>query len=143
MREVKRYQSTDGRLFLTEGEAIKHDSLLERIKDALSIIYFEDTTEFVNGRGYYQFSAMQVNRFKAALGALIKEYMDIDTYTLYEKCPTGFVGRVLSDSDTPLYALWCVLIRIDDDNKLWGQPYYRNNPSAAVHIQLNKPKELY
>jgi len=121
MNKVTRYETVDGKLFKTKAEALDHENLAGRINELReSILPKEfDTCAFSNGSGYIQLTNIQVAWFKNELNNLLKK-----THKGVADKGSGYVGRFLCDSNSPLYGLWELTQRIDANNRLWGQPYY-------------------
>ena len=141
MKEVKRYETSDGILFKNKTKAKKHELLIAQLEKSKDIIWprgFEDNgCEFANGGGYFQLTKKQVDHFMKELRILIKDW-DSKLVKTFDKQPRGIIGRYLDDSNTPIYYLWGLLLQIDSSNRLWGQPYYALNPHKGKQVCLNK-----
>lgn len=139
MEQVTRFKTKDGALFTDETKAKRHEKLLADIAGLEKLVRADekhDDCDFANGGGYKQLTPESVNKFIEGFGHLIEREMDGDTLHRYKQNPRGFVGRILCDSDTPLYGLWTILCRIDGQHRLWGQIYYANNPHEGKQISL-------
>lgn len=79
---------------------------------------------FANGEGYIQHDRDTVT---AVHRDLMRHFAD----TGYG---FGFLGRYLSDNDSPYYVVWSRLSCIDELGREWGQPYYALNPHKGKQV---------
>ena len=138
MKKVTYFQATDGSLHKTEKACQAHDTLredIERVRRTVLPKKF-DTCAFSNGEGYIQLTEETHGRFSQAVFALIKKKHPgaAKEYTIDNQ----WLGRVLSDNESPLYRLWCLVWAIDGQHRLWGQRYYRDHPEEGAPKCLAK-----
>ena len=130
------FQTEDGKVFETEKKAEYHEELLKQIKVLSESILPKkfDTCEFANGDGHIQLTVAQVKKFDEEFKKLLSKH-DPDCL----KYDDGMMGRMLNDSDSSLYHLWCLAQKINrGSNRLYGQPYYANHPLEAKQVCLNR-----
>lgn len=133
MKQVVRYQSDDGTIWLTEGEALKRDSLRAKIKEGLSWLKSCNESSF---EGYYQQSLLQVSKVRILAIELSREEYKSDVWDVApEKIDPGMAMRYLPDY-CPINDLWSRLQCIDDKGREWEQPYYVNHPDKTTMVKL-------
>jgi hypothetical protein len=144
MNKITIYEATDGRRFERASEALAHESLLGTLDEIdLPLGNKPDNVNFSNGGGYIQHSRSTVTDFKGRLLSLAcnlhPSIREAVAETPFENVhPGSIVGRILDDSNSPLYRLWYRLYCIDRMDREWGQPYFALNPKAGKQ-ELWKP----
>lgn len=129
MQEITQYRADDGSIHNTLGEAFRRDALLGAINVIKELLPPKPPYEsgWSNGEVYLQCNPEAVKRAKELFVSLYNHQVD--------KQITDFNqvnGRFLDDSGTPVYGLWNMLTWIDDQNRMWGQGYYRINPNPKA-----------
>lgn len=126
-KAVTKYQTFDGKSFDNESDAEQHEREINMAEAVKSI--FPNNEHLSNGDFYRLPSHMIVSaRHKLA------DYMDgqfNDNAVIDFRNNTGdMIGRFLDDSGSPLYSAWMLFACIDDDNRMFNQPYFVNNPPS-------------
>lgn len=141
MKKVEVYRTLDGRMFEKEEEALKHETLVRQIAFLKSTIYprfdLNHDADFSNGDGYVQLTEAEVNKLTDFFIKAVAEHHP-DIADMAKDNPKGFVGRYLDDGGSELYEVWTILKCIDNDNRLWGQPYYAAHPDSGKQIKLER-----
>lgn len=137
MKAVQRFETKDGELFESESAAREHEQALGYVGEAEALILPKklDTTDFANGGGYIQITPKTKDAFFKAYRQAV-QYCHPSEITRFDQNPTGFIGRVLSDSDSPIYRLYTLAAQIDGAGRLWGQPYFATHPSEGKQVCL-------
>ena len=143
MKQVVMYKTNDGKLFEKKDKAKEHEFITKFINDAATLILPKkyDTCEFARGSGYIKISPAVKEAFLSCYRRVI-EYLHPDYIEMFDTNPTGIIGRYLSDGSSPACRLYNLAAQIDFQNRLWGQPYFANNPSEGKQVQLNAEQEL-
>lgn len=142
MKKVIRYLVA-GRLIENYRKALKLSKYIKEVNKLLNTLHIpkKNYNDYVNGEGYIQLTLKEVNNFFQMYGKLIKKFESNKTVKEYSKTVEGlkgFIGRYLSDNNSPAYILWDIANRIDDNYRLWGQQYYRKHPEEAKDVRINK-----
>ena len=129
MKKVSVFRASDGRDFDDKAKCLRREAHVKSVKKLLAWTTPGKPSDcsFANGDGYYELAPGVVEQYDREAEKVIRKFDGKDTGDRYAQCPTGFVGRILGDSDSPSYALWaqrCCMA----GGKLYGQPYYANNP---------------
>jgi hypothetical protein len=117
MRLVTRYEATDGSVWLSEGDALERDDLIEVCRNVERTASMKDRpskTEYTSGRGYVQQPKGTREYLLSAL-RVMGANRDSD----------GPIGRLM-------YRMHCM----DDDDREWGQPYYAMHPDQAENQEI-------
>jgi hypothetical protein len=140
MKTVSRFETADGKLFRDEKKAAVHEAEVKEVNRLKWSILPKklDTCEFANGGGYIQLTPAQVAEFMDGFENVIKTFYP-SLLEVYKRCPTGIIGRYLSDNEYPCYTLWLLACQISH-NRLYGQAYYANNPSECKNREY-RPSE--
>ena len=138
MMPVTRFRANDGSEHQTPEAAKERDAVVAAIHEVEAPLGQRlDDCKFTNGGGYVQHDPKAVRQVTVNLLRLAVIEMPrwaADRPEMFNAAtfrPGGFLGRLLDDSRSPLYRLYCRLWCIDEQNREWGQPYYAANPSAA------------
>lgn len=136
-KKVELWKTSDGKLWENEGDADTHEELLgfaARCRHKFIPKHIDDTN-FSNGGGYIKLTAAAVAAYEAeVLAEVARRYPDLANKPLR----SYGVGRTLCDSDSPLYSAVSLLSQIDNQNRLWGQPYFALNPTKGEQSQLHE-----
>jgi hypothetical protein len=141
MKPITRYQADDGSIWETPEEATARDRLLAAIPEATAPLGpAPDDERMGDGAGYRRHAPSDVLEVRRRLIALAREefpdfaasnpeWFDPDEHPAW-----SFLGRVLGDGVSPLFAAWRRLMCTDDAGREWIQPYYvsRPNPQAVA-----------
>lgn len=132
MKQVSKYETTDGRLFDYEIKAINHQAILdvvEAVQKLLPNVHF-------GYNDYVQLTQQQYDDFKQAFDGVIEQYHhDIANLVTEKHIRGSIIGRLLDDYDSPAYNLTFILDSIDDNLRWYNQPYYANNPAETVDFK--------
>ena len=144
MQEVTKFKSIDGRLFDTPLECTSHESMLEQIKNAMSLLKPKpenDNCKFANGDGYIQQNVSDV--LKAMVEVVTVADPGINKSQMQSflsdpfACRNGIIGRYLSDcGNNAAWEAWSRFMCIDDLGREWGQPYYASHPEDAKQYEI-------
>jgi hypothetical protein len=144
MKEIKRFESEDGKIFKTEIECNKHEKLIKNIKFIMSQLEplpKESGCKFENGDGYIQQDKTMVNKAMIELVKLSKikdpDYINKDFYKNPFAWRNGILGRIFSDSSDLFYHEWIRFMRMDEQYREWGQPYFAMNPNKGTNRKRN------
>jgi hypothetical protein len=140
MRAITKFVTNDGREFNAESEALAHESCLARVQEAMADWPPDPDAgtsrcDFANGRGYIQLSESLVIGVRDRLLDIIAETIDHKWVAQSRSDPSvdcSWVGRLLDDYRHCAGRAWYQLACVDSRWRWWGQPYYRNNPSAGT-----------
>ena len=131
MEKIIKYKTIDGEEFFDKKEASNHEDLISEmniITEILKPTPKEFDMDFANGNCYIQQDIFKVQEVKVKAtdlyNKLYREYDFIEDIMDF--------GRQLSDSSSPLYALYCRLSNIDFEGKEWGQTYFALNPEKGT-----------
>lgn len=129
VKQVTRYETTNGRLFTDEAKANKYQTALDLVAQAESWL---PKVSF-GFQEYVQLTREQYDRFKRAFDEVIIVYhRDLIKHNPEQVIRGGILGRFLNDGDSPVYGLWVILQSIDDKLRWYNQPYYANHPAETV-----------
>jgi len=141
MKILTKYQAFDGCLFDSEKQCVERDNLVGSLaRIARNLAAVPDGCDFANGSGYIQQSQAAVERYKLALLTLIEVEIKHEWIeeTRKGRAHVSYVARLLDDAGPDcLSVAWNRLMRIDQYNREWGQPFYAINPDKGTQKQLN------
>jgi hypothetical protein len=131
----------DGTRFDSEADALAHESLLEKIAVALAPLG-STPGDVADGNGWVQHSRDSFVAAKTALCALVAPAIEdgwpraaaICRAAPIEVHPMGIVGRILSESRSPLGDAWNRFTRIDDKFREHQQPFYALHGPESRHV---------
>lgn len=131
---LKKFKAFTGRLFDSEDECKKYESLINKINKIMNNLNpIPDDIEFQNGGGYIKQDKDKVKNAK-------REILEIGR-KLY-KTPDlsfGWMSRYADDSSNiELYTAWGRLSNIDIQYREWGQGYYAANPDKGIQKEWTK-----
>lgn len=140
MEAITKFRTVDGREFNTESEAVAHEDCLARVQEAMADWPADPDAgtsccEFANGRGYIQLSESLVIGARNRLLDIIAGTIDHRWIAQSREDPTvdySWVARLLDDYDHCASSAWYRIGCVDKSWRWWGQPYFRNNPSAGT-----------
>lgn len=141
MKAIIQYKSEDGKIFNSEGECEKHESLVEKLALAMTPLGPESKA-VSDGKGWVQHDPANVSKAKKFILQLarpifagnypkITEAIDNNPDSIH---PGSIVGRILDDMDTPVNDGWRRLYRIDSQGREHQQPYYAINGPLPSHV---------
>jgi hypothetical protein len=143
MKEIKKFQASDGKVFDTPASCRKYERLIVWVDnimiDLAPLPKTDPGCSFANGGGFIQQQKDVVDAAREKITALGNKYFK------QESDPWGFgpIGRLFNDADCDcLYGAWGRLSHIDHLYREWGQGYYAINPTKGVQspfIEI-KPK---
>lgn len=141
MNEITLYQSNDGRQFRIKEDCLKHEKLVEEIEKIMSNLPpTPDDIDFQNGHGYIQHDPDKIPGAMMALvnvSGIPKKYVPEDFKEKPFFYRRNIIGRILGDSNSPVYSPWMRFSRMDDSYKEYGQGYFALHPEEARQIRLN------
>jgi len=135
------HRANDGKIFSDEIAAHKHEVACKLSDSIISI--FPDTSKL--GRGdFYQLTPYMVEHAKTKFCGILKDrfksdkmfHVAIDDFE--EDTRNNFVGRLLCDSNSPLYKAWIIFESIDGQYRLYNQPYF----AKYVHSSETTGKQI-
>ena len=140
MEAITKFRTVDGREFNTESEAVAHEDCLARVQEAMEDWPADPDAgtsccAFTNGRGYIQLSESLVIGARNRLLDIIAETIDHKWIAQSREDPTvdySWVARLLDDYGHCAGRAWYRIGCVDKLWRWWGQPYFRNNPSAGT-----------
>ncbi len=140
MKTITKYQTKDGREFNDDKSAKAHEFLCTKVANAIHPLG-TIPEKVSNGDGWIQHSRASVENTKLALLLLAKPLFkgwenlqkayNNDPLSIH---PHSFMGRLLSDCDTPIYSGWNRLMCIDDKYREHQQPYFALNGPDKGHV---------
>jgi len=141
VKPVTRYQANDGAIFKTEADALKRDSIIEQVKEAMRFLPElpkDKNCDFANGAGYYQHDPKDIVKTKKLLLEVFKSNGFADHWTGLKNAECeewqvhpSFFLRMLDGGCAPLEFAYSRLYKIDELGREFGQPFYANNPDKA------------
>ena len=133
MQTITKIKAIDGKLFDNEEDCIKHEKMIEEIKDAMSTLNPVPTDcDFSNGDGFIQQDITTV----AKAMVRIVEIAGIDKKPEFENDPFayrfGIIGRFIDDGgNIQLWSAWSRFMNMDHLGREWGQSYFARNPAEG------------
>ncbi len=146
MKTVTKYVSDDGKEFGTEEKCIEHEHLIGKLEIAFQKWpHGYNTSGFYNGEGYLNLGeALFDDVWDNFFTLLIEHYLpdttsfkDAIIQTHENKNVHSILGRFLDDTDSPFKPYWFNFSCVDKSFRLWGQPFFANNPQKGKQICLN------
>lgn len=130
IKEVTRYETSDGKLFTDEIKAIKHQSTVDLVAAAKNLF---PNSDIPTGE-YIQLTQNQYDEFKRAFDDVLKTcHPDLVERNTEQYVCGGFLGRLLNDYDSPVYKLWWLLGCVDNRLRMYNQHYYANHPKETAN----------
>lgn len=139
MKQIIKWEAEDGTEFLTQEEAAQHEAIAEKVKVIVAPLgKLPDGVEFANGQlGYIQHDLDTMLSVRSKLlmlaAATCSSGLSWITDALEDASihPT-YPGRIIGEySPRPIQKAWDRFYCIDRLGREWGQPFFRENPSAA------------
>lgn len=133
MQVITKIQAVDGKLFDTEADCIKHEKIIDEIKDAMSTLNPIPTDcDFSNGGGFIQQDISVVSKAMVRIveiaGIEKKPKFTNDPFS----CRFGVIGRCIDDGGNPdIWRAWSRFMNIDNLVREWGQSYFARNPEKG------------
>jgi hypothetical protein len=131
MKEIKRYQTEDGKIHDTEELAAAHETLVARVAEITSALG-PRSDEINNGAGYVQHDPAVVEKIKASFHLVALKTQGFDDPDENGAPDEHFIGRWLNDSNSFLYGVWNRLACIDELGREFDQQFFRNNPHKCA-----------
>ncbi len=135
MQTITKYKTKDGREFNNETEAKAHEFLLTKIENA--VFPLGKSLEYPkSSKGWIQHSRANVEKVHRGLLILAKPLFYGKSYPVLTKAyddnplsihPMSTLGRILSNSNSPIYTAWQRLMCIDKEYREHNQPYFAIN----------------
>lgn len=132
IKEVTRYEASNGKEFKDKVQAIKYESALEATNHAIDTLPKVD----IGCSEYVQLTLNQYNHFKQQFDNIIQAfYPELMKHIAGQHIRRSIIGRLLDDYDSPAYKLTSILDSIDDKLRWYNQPYYANHPIETVDFK--------
>jgi len=133
VESITQYRTVDGRIFNNETDANRHENIVKAIAKFVTGLPNRDNLLW---NQYYQLTATEVKSCKSIFCDMLRtEYHNnkrflaaINTYYIHNVRNRGLVGHILCDMNSPYYRVWVMFESIDDNYRMFNQPYYANNP---------------
>jgi len=130
IESVTMFRAKDGKTFSDEISANRYEFDSE-MKDIIVRI-FPDRDKLASG-DFYQLTPAMITHAKARFCAILRDRFKDEAFAkaidaFEEDTRNNFVGRLLCDSDSPLYGAWMIFESTDDKCRMFNQPYYANHP---------------
>lgn len=139
MKQITKFQASDGAEFSTEKNCNDYENIIrevKRIMKPLGPLPKDKSCNFANGRGYIPHDPELVERLKKELVEYGRKVLHIDGDVSY-----GQFGRYADDSGvSPLYRAWSRLANCDKRGREWGQQFYANNPNEGKQEPYKETK---
>lgn len=141
MKRVQRFQTDDGKIFLDEAAAVKHEILLQAIDHAMSPLpplSDGDRHLMTQGAAYRQHMVGSVLLARLAMIEIAKVQFasffrsNPEWFEHSIQCSSSMLSRIIQDGDSPLNTSWFRLICIDKQGREWEQPYFVSHPPSAA-----------
>lgn len=140
MKQITKYQASDGTEFYAKKECSDYEALIERINfimARLKPLPEDKNCDFSNGGGFVQQSELSFKSVKFDLLCEIKKHINhkwVEHTMNDEGVHLSYVGRLISDKDIrPITSAWYRLMCTDKQYREWGQPYFAEHPEEG-HI---------
>lgn len=138
MTTIQKYRARDGREFENHDKARNHEALLDAIDKVMLPLSPEPTGDQLR-RGWVQHDLAKVIACKQGILDLAKLKFGKSFKAFHAPAkdvhPLSIVGRVLSDSDSPLNKPWSRFCRIDEQGREHQQCYYAyTNGPEREHV---------
>jgi hypothetical protein len=137
MKTIQMYEANDGSVHDTPEAANRIDVIHDQCKYILDNLLpqIPEGCSFANGSGYLQCDSKKIERAKNELLRMANVYFKPQgSFTTFN----GLVGRYISDGGPKLMnEVYNYLNCIDDQYRMWGQPYFRFHPDQAKMVRLN------
>jgi len=132
---ITQYRTVDGAVFNNAKKAYHHEAALIAINKLVG--HFPNENKLSSNQ-YYQLTKADVRFRKAQFCEMLRVYYSIndesitDAINAYEShnIRGGLIGRILCDSESPYYKVWLLFESIDDNYRMFNQPYFVYNPPA-------------
>lgn len=137
MKQITMYEANDGSKYAHSLDAIKRDGLLLEIKEIEDLLPpnpIDKGCRFANGEGYL---SVDKDNFESAKRMLIA-LAETETGQEFNGNLRGMMGRYLDDGRSPLYRVLLRLECVDSQYRMWGQPYFANNPTTGIQQQFKE-----
>lgn len=147
MERMTIYVAKDGSRWDDERQAVRREALIDACVDIGSMLPPRPEL-FGNFDGFIQHDPATVAEVKRRLLAIAKReivgdktgtWFDEPTHLIH---PRGVVGRVISESDGPIYRLWYRLMCMDDESREWDLPYHAIHPGTGVNACIARAATL-
>lgn len=130
IREVTMFETDDGEQFNYKPDAVRHERKVYSYSKCLAIL--GDVRPDYDGKTYVQHEPETVLAFSHQVCLWLREHMSRDLAARWAVNPRGFVGRLLDDTSSLGHKLYSRMVRIDSDNREWGQLYFAENPNSRA-----------
>jgi hypothetical protein len=147
MKPITKYLSEDGSEFKTEATCLKHEKLVAKIKEVMSVIPpapKDKHCKFANGGGYIQHDKAKVEEAINGLMRLCWNDLEKDwekwAKVIAEegafKYRHSVLVRIMDEGiGGPVNDAFYRFGRFDDQYREWGQPYYALNPDKGTQVE--------
>lgn len=136
VKEVTIFEAADGARFNTAAECIRYEAMLTTLMLAVLILGDAKEDALSSGKAFIQHDADHIALFDETFERIILDYFNSECANRYHDQPTGFVWRLLSDSNTPFHKTICKYghrrVCIDAKLREWEQPYFTQNPNPEA-----------
>jgi len=135
MKTVTKFISESGREFDNEPEAQQDELYFNAVKKTTELFYptIPMGLDFANGEGYIQLSEDRKQKILNAFDEIIKTFHP----NLVGK-PVGYIARYLDDNKEHARRLDYLIACIDDNNRLWGQPFFTGKQGGRIMIAVSE-----
>jgi hypothetical protein len=137
MQSITQYKANDGTVFNTEKQALGHEHMLERIELAMRPLG-NTPPKVVDGKGWVQHTEVNYRKAHRAImklaSPMFRNFEQFKGCNLDDINPMGIAGRIVCDSDSPLWKPFARLSCVDKKFREHQQPYYAINGPDRDHV---------
>ena len=127
-KAVTKYETFDGKEFDNEGDAEQHERDVN-MANAIKSIF--PNNNHLSGGDFYRLPDRMILSARRKLAAYLVGRFDDDAVEAFRNNTSEIIGRFLDDSDSPLYSAWWLFGCIDDQNRMFNQPFFATRPEQA------------
>jgi len=127
--QITQFKTFDGKVFDTEDAAEKWERDTNKVNGILSV--FPDNKHLSSG-DFYQLPAQLITDARHKLADALNGLVKADVVHEFRNGVHGSIlGRYLCDGDSPFYRAWWAFECIDEQGRMFDQPYFTYNPHRA------------
>lgn len=129
VKQITQFKAEDGRVFDTVEAAENWERITNK---ANSIVSMFPNNDHLSSGDFYQLPTQLITSGRHKLADALVGLADPDAIHDFRNGVHGsIVGRLLNDGDSPFYRVWHLFECIDEDGRLFNQPYFAYNPDKA------------
>jgi len=129
--QITQFKTFDGKIFDTEAAAEKWERDANKANGIVSM--FPNNIDLCSG-DFYQLPTQLITDGRYKLADALQGLVDVDAVRDFRTGTRGSIlGRYLGDGDSPFYRVWWMFECIDEQGRMFNQPYFTYNPGRAAY----------